>query len=323
MSAHRLFDAPNAEAQRRLAIYNYAGTALVVVLVAFAIWQLYAAGQFASRLWAPFLIPGLWRTIGEGLMATARAAVWCILLSLVFGILLALGRLSRRRWVSVPVTIWIEFNRSIPSLLVILLLYITCSRVFVGVGATLDRHTWSWLSWLLGFQQLGTLAPLVIAVVAHHSTIVAEVVRSGILAVEKGQTDAGLSLGLHPRLVMRLIVIPQALRGMMPALISECVRSLKATTLGYAIGYVELLRTGQIISAALHNPIPMSIVMTGFFVAICFPLTWYAERMEQRLKARQSGAVASAPDPSGGPTSPASPPPNTIAPAPSWQADRP
>jgi len=291
MSETGLFDAPTAATRRWLAVFNVVGTVLVALLLAFAVYKLSEANQFRARLWLPFLEPGLWRTIGEGFAATLRAAFWCVLLSLVFGTVLGIARMSSRRWISLPVGVWVEFNRAIPSLLVILLLYLTCSRWFGEIGAVLHANSWGWLSWLLGFRQLGTLAPLVIAVVIHHAAIVAEVVRSGILAIPRGQSDAGLSLGLSCRKVLLLILLPQAIRGMLPALISECVRSLKATALGYAIGYMELLRTGQIIAAALHNAIPVSIMLTIFYVGMCLPLTWYAEHIDRRSRRRQANAT--------------------------------
>jgi glutamate transport system permease protein len=140
----------------------------------------------------------------------------------------------------------------------------------------------AWLSALLAADQWKTLGPLVLAIVIQHSAIIAEVFRGGILAVPRGQSEAGIAMGMTRGELMRIVLLPQAVRGMTPALVSECVRSLKATALGYAIGYLDLLRTGQIIASAYHNIIPMALVLTTIYVAICLPLSSLAEWLERR-----------------------------------------
>ncbi len=284
MSELRLFDVPSTAMKRRLKVFNILGTSLTAVLIVLALWQLAEAGQFEGALWSPFLEPGLWRTIGAGLAATLRAAVWCILLSLIVGTLLGIARLSDKRWIRWPIGIWVEFFRSVPPLLVVFFLFLTCSRWFDGLGLILQRNTWRWFSTMVGFSDFKTVGPLVMAVVLQQSAIIGEVVRAGILAVPKGQSDAARALGMNDGKLLRIILLPQALRGMSPTLISECVRSLKATTLGYIIGYLDLLRTGQIIASALHNPIPASFVIMMIYVALCLPISQLAEWLEQRSK---------------------------------------
>lgn len=282
MSELHLFDVPGASMRRKLVVFNVVGTVVTAAVIGFVLWKLAQAGQFDSALWLPFLEPGLWRTIGAGLAATLRAAVWCILLSLGVGTVLGVARLSTRPWIRWPVSLWVEFFRSVPPLLVVFFLFLTCSRWFDGVGLTLRAHSWSWLSSLVGFSDFKTVGPLVMAVVLQQSAIIGEVMRAGILAVPKGQSDAALALGMTEGRLLRTILLPQAVRGMLPTLISECVRSLKSTTLGYIIGYLDLLRTGQIIASALNNPIPTSFVVMMIYVALCLPISRLAEWLDAR-----------------------------------------
>jgi glutamate transport system permease protein len=282
MNGLPFFDEPSRTGRRTLALCNYVGAAVLLLLFGWVAWQLHRSGQVRPELWAPFLEPGVWRTIGRGLLATIRAAIFCIVLSVVLGAVLGIARLSPNRVVRAVVGLWVEFFRAIPSLLVILFFFLAYSRPFGWLGSTMQAHLPIWLSVLLAADQWKTLGPLVLAIVLQHSAIIAEVFRGGVLAVPRGQSEAGIAMGMTRAELLRIVLLPQAIRGMTPTLVSECVRSLKATALGYAIGYLDLLRTGQIIASAYHNIIPMALILTAVYVAICLPLSSLAEWLERR-----------------------------------------
>lgn len=294
----RLFDEPSPRARRKLALWNGAGSGLALLLALYVGWIFAQSPQMRGELWAYFAEPGVWWTIGRGLVATIRAAVLCIVLSIILGALLGIARLSTNPVLRIGVGIWIEFFRAIPSLLVILMLFLAYSRVFGEIGDSVQAAMPDFVNLLLAPGQWNTLGPLVLAVVIQHSAIIAEVFRGGILAVPRGQSEAGYSIGMTRGALLRIVLIPQAVRGMLPALVSECVRSLKATSLGYAIGYLDLLRTGQIIASAYHNIIPMALILLVIYVSLCLPLSWLASWLEHRTspaRAIRKKPVAMAP----------------------------
>jgi glutamate transport system permease protein len=289
MKMHPFFDEPTPEAISKLRRLNLIGLAGVALVVGLVIYAFYNAGQFQGKLWAPFLEPALWMTIARGLGATLRAVVLCLVLSVVFGIIITILRTLGWKWLQRLLAAWVEIFRAVPSLLIILFFFFAYSPQFARLGMWLESVLGYEASLLLGADQMQTLGPLVIAVVLYHSSLFAEVFRAGLQALPRGQEEAGLALGLTRWQVIRSITLPQAITIMQPALISETVRTTKATALGYVIGYMELLRTGQIVAAAFHNVIPMSMVLVAIYTAICWPLsrleTFTRRRNQQRLAA--------------------------------------
>ena len=287
-SSTGLFDELSPRARGSLAFWNSVCTALVLVALAYLGWVFSQSQPMRGELWVYFAEPGVWWTIGRGLLATVRAAILCIVLSILFGAILGIARLADNRVLRIVLGLWIEFFRSIPSLLIILMLFLSSSRTFGNIGDSFESAMPALVNAVLAPDQWDTLGPLVLAVVIQHSAIMAEVFRGGIVAVSKGQSEAGYSIGMTRAQLLRIIVIPQAVRGMLPALVSECVRSLKATSLGYAIGYLDLLRTGQIIASAYQNIIPMALILLVIYVSLCLPLSWLASWIERRTSPARS-----------------------------------
>ncbi len=208
---------------------------------------------------APLLDPDIWRFLLGGLVLTGQVAVMAVVLSIVAGTLLAMGRLSRVPPISIPTTAYVEAMRSLPSFLVLM-------YVFFGV-------------YRLGFQ-LPTLAAVVLGLTVYHSSKIAEVIRAGIQSIEKGQVEAARSLGLTYTQTMLNVVFPQAFRRMVPALVSELILCLKNTSIGCVVGLNELTRRGIIIYQQYYNPIETLLVVAALYWVLCYALSSVSRHLE-------------------------------------------
>jgi glutamate transport system permease protein len=293
-----LYDAPGPRTRRRVLLGAIAGGLVVLAVVVLAILRLSDRGVFARSQWEPFGDPGVQRFLLRALWSTVKAALVAIVLALVFGIVFAAGRLSERAWLRVPAVVVIEFFRAVPLLLLILFL-------FLGFGDQLAP---------LG-QAVGSLVPeafgaLVVGLMLYNGSVLAETFRAGIAAVPRGQSEAAYSIGLRKSQVMRIVLIPQAVRIMLPAIVSQCVVALKDTALGFVIGYEELLRQGKIIYNTYGNIVPTAIVIAVIYILINMALSWFASWLERRTRRR--GVQALPPDVAvelgqAAPTAPAAP----------------
>ena len=292
-----LYDVPGPRGRRRTLIWSAVSTIVFAGLVALVLWQLASTGQFEADKWEPFTRPGIQRGILRALAATLRAAVLAIILSLVWGALLCVGRLSERWWLRYPAGLVIEFFRAVPLVLLILFVFFGFTNSFENLGDRLEDTLPPSLANLLAVDQLGTLAPLVVALMLYNGAVLAEIFRAGIHAVPRGQSEAAYALGLRKSQVMRLILIPQATRIMLPAIVSQSVVVLKDTALGFVIAYLELVRQGQLIYNQFRNIIPTAIVVATIYVAVNMTVsllaTWLEARQSRRY-GRQAVAAAEA-----------------------------
>jgi glutamate transport system permease protein len=256
-----LYDVPGPRAKRRSLIGSAIGTAVVVAIAVAVVLRLQSQGQFEASKWEPFKDGDILEALGRGALATLRAAGLAIALALVLGSLLAVGRLAGQRYVHMLATGFIELFRALPLVLLILFF-------FFRFGDTLGRY-----------------GSLVAALALYNGAVLAEVFRAGILAVPRGQSEAAAALGLSRSQTMRLILVPQAVRTMLPAIVAQCVVALKDTALGFIIAYPELLRTGQLIYNGFFNIIPTAVVVAALYVAMNLLLS----RLAIWLERRQSG----------------------------------
>jgi glutamate transport system permease protein len=280
-----LYDALGPRGRRRTRI----GTAVALVLLAglafLVIRRLAREGQFSMELWGPLIDPGneafdaVWRLLGEGVVNTVKAAAIAMTLSIVLGTLIAVGRLSAGRVGRIPLIGLVELFRGLP---VVVLVYFGV-RVLPDLGVPLDN--------LPGGP---TLWGLVIGLTAYNMVIFAEVVRAGVLSLPRGQREASLAVGLTQSQTMRLILLPQAFRVMLPAIISQLVVVLKDTSLvTFVANYDELLSQGETIRRNLDNPIQTFTVVALIYIAINYTLG----RLAQYLQARQARAAVALPAP--------------------------
>jgi putative glutamine transport system permease protein len=201
--------------------------------------------------------------LAGGLGVTLELAAIAIAVSFFAGIVLALGRLSRFRPLSVLATIYIEGMRALPVLLVIFFSYFALPRI---IGVKLDPFTAG-----------------AIAMSAFTAALVAEIVRAGILAVPKGLIEAAQSQGLSGVQILRIVTLPIALRQMMPALVAQFVTLLKDTSLTAVIGILELTRRGQIVFAQPpFQPIPVFVLIALIYFTANYGLSQIGRRLETR-----------------------------------------
>ena len=273
-----LYDAQGPRARRRTAI----GTVIALLALAglgyLVVRRLAEQGQFSMELWGPLIDPSneafdaVWRLLGEGIVNTLKAAAIAMLLSVVLGTMIAVGRLSLGRTGRIPLIGLTEVLRGLP---VVVLVYFGV-RVLPDVGIDLRS--------LPGGQELWGL---VIGLTAYNMVIFAEVVRSGVESLPRGQREAALATGLTTGQTMRMVLLPQAFRVMLPALISQLVVVLKDTSLvTFVANYDELLSQGESIRRNLDNPIQTFTVVALLYIAINYTLG----RLAQYIQARQARA---------------------------------
>ncbi len=276
MTTPVLYDVPGPRARRRVLISSAVGGLLLLVLLGLAARRLADNGQFEYELYEPFLTePLLYERLREGVTNTLKAAVYALVLASLLGIVLAFGRLSSSAALRIPAVAVVEFFRGVPLLLLIFGLFLAFPIV-VGL-------------------ELPALYALVIALTLYNGAVIAEIVRAGILAIPKGQTEAALALGMGRGQMLRLVLLPQAVRIMLPALVSQLVVLLKDTSLGFVIGFAELLRTGQQLVQVLNNPLQMYLAIALIYILINSLLSLLAGYLEGRQRRTVGSSAVLAP----------------------------
>lgn len=284
-SATVLYDAPGPRARVRNLIIGLGFGLVLIGAVVAVLLTMNSKGQLVWEKWEPFTIGTTWTTyILPGLWGTLRAAVVSIVLALLLGFVLGIGRLSDHRairWVSGTI---VEIFRAVPVLMLMLFAYAAFAQYNVFPSG-----------------QLAFFA-VVLGLTLYNGSVIAEIIRSGIQSLPKGQLEASSALGLRKSQAMRLILLPQAIAAMLPALISQMVVALKDTALGYAIGYIEVVRSSQNIASYYRNYLPALIVIAIVMIAINFALSALATNIERNLRqGRKKKAIVTVPHAPGEP----------------------
>ena len=273
-SANVLYDAPGPRARRRAWIGGTVASVALLLLIALAVKRLADQGQFSGKLWGPLLNPSdenfplVWTLLAKGVLATLTAAVLAIVFSLMIGTLIGVARMMLGRRSRMPVVGLIELLRGLP---VVITIYFA-SRVLPELGITLSDAPGGAGLWFL-----------VIGLTAYNSVVIAEILRAGVASLPRGQNEAALAIGLTPGASMRLVLLPQATRVMLPALISQVVVILKDTSLAAVLGlYIELLRQGNLIALNLNNPIQTLSVVAVIFILMNYGLSRLATWVDRR-----------------------------------------
>jgi len=260
-----LFDVPGPRSRRRHRIAGVVSGAVLVALTALVVLKLYREGIFAPDQWEVFVTPVYMVAILEGVLQTLLIGATAIALAVPFGAVFGIGRLSDHAWVRWPCALVVEFFRAVPLLMLILAIF-------------------------LGAQEIGTFWSLVFGLTLYNGAVLAEVFRAGLLAVPKGQGEAGYSIGLRKYQVTLFVLLPQAVRIMLPAIISQCVVVVKDTALGFIILAEELASVIKQIYLEFDNIIPAAIVAAAIYIAINGTLSAVAHRLEARTR-RSGGKV--------------------------------
>ncbi|WP_405776491.1 amino acid ABC transporter permease [Streptomyces sp. NBC_00859] len=282
-----LYDTPGRRAKRRNVVY----TVFFLVVLALALWWVLTTladkDQLAAAKWKPFVTDSeVWTTyLLPGLVDTLKAAALSIVIALPFGAVLGLGRLSDHAWVRWISSVVVEFFRSIP----VLLLMVFANQLYIQYG---DLES-----------DIRPLYAVVTGLVLYNASVIAEIVRAGVLTLPRGQTDAAKAIGMRKGQTMTNVLLPQAVTAMLPALVSQLVVIVKDTALGGAmLGFTELLsRNRQITANYGANTIATLVVIALIYVVMNYLLTLFASRLEGRLRRgkKSTGAVVDA-GPGGG-----------------------
>jgi glutamate transport system permease protein len=224
-------------------------------------------GAFDAAAWKPFGLWGVWRQLGIGLLNNIRAAVVGMLLSMFFGCFLGWGLLSKRKAVRYPCRVFTDVFNGIP---VLLLLFFT-SLVLPSWGLPLPDF------WFL-----------VIALSLYSTAVVGDLVRAGVQALPRGESEAAAALGFSGFQSMWLILLPQALRMMSPALVSQMVIVLKGTTLAFVLGgYFDLLRATTVLGAYYSRSLLQAQSIAAIaFMLINIALSQIASAIDRKEKQR-------------------------------------
>jgi glutamate transport system permease protein len=276
-----LYDAPGPKARMRSRLISVIG---IVLIAAALIWLILALGAPKTSangavqpgLWDPtrwdvFLDVQVWRSLGQGALATLSMAAVAAAVALPLGIVFSFGRASHRAAIRVPTTVVLEFVRGMPVLLMMLfiLLVFATGSFWAGVAA----------------------------LAVYNGAIIGEALRAGIQSLPRGQREAGLAIGLTPVSTMLRIEFPQAFRQMLPIIIAQLVVLLKDTSLAFVVGYNELLRTGvKNLTDFFGSRYSFSffLVVLAIYLTINLLLSWLARVIARRTGSRAGGVTPAA-----------------------------
>ncbi|MET7574622.1 amino acid ABC transporter permease [Streptomyces sp. NPDC005492] len=277
-----LYDAPGPSAKRR----NLLLSVVFFAVLALFLWWIWRTmddkGQLKWSLWQPFTTSDAWTTyLLPGLGDTLKAAGLSMVIALPLGAFFGIARMSDHRWVRVPAGVVVEFFRSIP----VLLLMLFANEFYV-------RST------SIGSEERPLYA-VVTGLVLYNASVLAEIVRAGILSLPKGQTEAAYAIGLRKGQTMTSILLPQSVTAMLPAIVSQLVVIVKDTALGgVMLGFTELLNARSTLAANYANVVASFIVVGAIYIVLNLALTTFASWLEGRLRRskKSTGAVLGADD---------------------------
>ncbi len=258
-----LYEAPGPKTKRRTAIGTVVSLVLLGVAIFFIIRQFYITDQLNERYWSFLLEWTTWRFLLEGLWGTVRVAAVSGVISMALGLLLMLGRISNSKVLSAICRVLTDLFRSLPSLLLIYFFFLVIPKYGL-------RMPPFWM--------------LTIPISLAASGVLAEVFRAGVNAVPKGQVEAAMSIGLtHGKIVWK-IVLPQALRIVIPSLVSQLVVVVKDTTVAYVVSFPDLMQNARVLISNYD-----ALVSMYFVVAIIYILINYAINHLSIYLAHRSG----------------------------------
>jgi polar amino acid transport system permease protein len=201
-----------------------------------------------------------------GAWVTAKLTALAFVIGLVIGFVLALMRISESRWLRAPATFYVEVFRSTPALVQLVWIYYALPIV---TGLQLDS-----------FTSVGVGLGL------HTAAYYCEVIRAGILAVDRGQIDAAKAVGMRRSQTMRRIVLPQAVRFMVPPFTNETANLIKLTTLGSVLAVNELLHAANNLITNTYRPLEVYTAIAAVFAVIIYPVIWASRQLEKYWSTR-------------------------------------
>lgn len=217
------------------------------------------------------LVHDLAALLGALVVFNLWLTVSAIAIALPIACVFAVGRLSRHPLVYYPVTAYVNVLRSLPLLMIMFWAYYTGPMI---TGAPTSAYT-----------------AALIALAAFEVAYFTELVRAGLQSISSGQRDAALAVGLRPSQAMRFVILPQALRRMLPSLISQSIIAFQDSTIASVIGVTDIFATANIISARDQRPIELYTALAVIFFVLCYALSKLVRVLETRVNARTAGAT--------------------------------
>ena len=257
-----LFDAPGPKTVARHRIYTILAVVGLLGALVFVVWRLYEAQQLTYEKWEVFVTPAYMQALlVDGLLTTLQMAVTAILFAVVFGLVFGVGKLSDHWFIRWPCWAVVEFFRAVPVLLLMVL-------VWFSIGIERDGASY----WAV-----------VVALTLYNGAVLAEVFRAGIQAVPSGQAEAAYAIGMRKTQVTNIVLLPQAVKIMLPAIISQMVVALKDTSLGYAVAAPGLTAVGKLIWNGEQNHVPTAIVLAVLYISANLVLTTIATWVQRKF----------------------------------------
>ena len=246
-----LYEAPGPRTRRRIAVGTAVSAVLLALLAVLVVRQFYVTGQLAPRYWSFLLEWPTWRFLLQGFVGTVEVALTAGAIALVLGLALMLGRTSGIAPLSAACRVVTDFFRGVPSLLLIYFFFLVVPQYGI---------------------QMPSFWMLTLPVALAASGVLAEVFRAGVNAVPKGQVEAAYSIGLSRWKTMRLIVLPQAIRYVIPSLIAQLVVVVKDTTVAYVVSYPDLMQNARVLITNYDALLSMYLVVAVIYVLINFAI---------------------------------------------------
>jgi glutamate transport system permease protein len=263
MSTSVLFDAPGPKTVRRHRLYTVLTVVGLLALLAVVGWRLASSGQLEGDKWEVFVTPAyLERILVDGVLETLKMAAGGIVGAVVLGLVLGIGKLSDHAVVRVPSWALVEFFRAVPVLM-LMIFFFSVYGIYNG-----DSGPFWCVVWALSL---------------YNGAVLAEVFRAGILAVPSGQAEAAYAIGMRKTQVVWIILLPQAVKIMIPAIISQCVVTLKDTSLGYAIAAPGLTALARPLYLEFQNHVPVFIVIAAIYLVLNLLLSALANVVQRRF----------------------------------------
>ncbi len=260
-----LYEPPGPKTRKKMLVGTVVTLAAVLALVAWVVYRFWVTGQLSARYWELFTWRTTWIYLGRGLLGTFEVALTSAAIAIVLGLALMLGRTGRLAWLRVVCAAITNFFRGVPSLLFIYFFFFTMPSVGISMPPF----------WMM-----------VLPISFAASGVLAEVFRAGMNAVPKGQTEAGLSIGLSPWKVKTKIVMPQAIRFVIPSLISQLVVVVKDTALAYVVSYPDLMQNAQVLRTNYDAMVSTFLVVGLIYIVINYLINKASVYVSRRTGAK-------------------------------------
>ena len=270
-----LFVAPGPKARRNVLIVNVVALLGVAVVAWLVFGKLGERGQLEPSRWINAVNGNAWSNYYlPGLQFTLQSAAIAVVTSVVFGLVFGFLRLAPFKAIRAVSGLVVEFLRAVPVLLMMVFFY----QVFAMLGRAGVIPSAD-----------GPYFAVIVGLTLYNGAVIAELVRSGVKSLPKGQREAAAAIGMTPNQSLRLVEVPQALVAMLPSLLSQFVVILKDSALGYLIGFYELLQYSRQLGSGMGNILQTLVVAAVVFIVINFLLTWVATLLSKKLSSKTAG----------------------------------